>query len=182
MVEWVPRKKGGGWVGDYDVDDHYCGTANLIVDSEGNKRLTLPNGNLLIETAYQYCLYQDPETGHWTQCVIPFSSTKLRANRKWNNIITKTVIPGSDKTAPRFLFPYQLRTVLETGDGNSWFNIVATKHEETVSLQLYRMAKEFAALCRAGAVKRTPEDGMTSDGTKFDKSTGEVLEGDKIPY
>lgn len=180
MVEWVPRKKGGGWVGDYSPDSKVVGTATLKEDAEGNKRLTLPNGNLLVETAYQYCLYQHPDNGRWTQCVFPLTSTKLRANRQWNNMITKTVIPGTDRPAPRFLFPYHLRTKLETGDGNSWFTITAVKHEETVSAAVYQAAKDYAKICREGLVSRAipGEDGAM----KIDPETGEVLEDDKIPY
>lgn len=173
-VEWVHRDNGGGWVADYPI------TSDILTktrpDEQGKPRL--PNGNVVVETAYHYGLILDPESGVWSQCVIPMKSTALKKNRAWNNMIVTTKIPGTDLQAPWFLYAYNLRTEMETKGENSWWNFLISKHDEPVSSEVYAKAKAFAELVNSGAINRAPEPGVTADGTKYDPETGEVLDQD----
>lgn len=173
-VEWVHRDNGGGWVADYPVTSNIL--ENTRPDEMGKPRL--PNGNVIVETAYHYGLVLDPETGVWSQCVLPMKSTALKKNRAWNNALTTTKIPGTDIQAPRFLYAYNLQTEMETKGENSWWNFKITKHEEPVSSEVYANAKAFAELVTAGSITRVAEPGVgtSADGTKYDEETGEVLD------
>lgn len=169
FVEWVHRDNGGGWVKDYDINSDIL--SNTRPDEQGKPRL--PNGNVIVETAYHYGLILDPDTGVWSQCVIPMKSTALKKNRAWNNMIVTTKIPGTDLQAPWFLYAYNLRTEMETKGENSWWNFLIAKHDDPVTAEVYEKAKVFAELVKAGAVNRVAE---TADGTKYNTETGEVLD------
>lgn len=173
-VEWVHRDNGGGWVADHDINSNIM--ANTRPDDKGKPRL--PNGNVVVETAYHYGLMLDEDTSTWFQCVIPMKSTALKKNRSWNNDISENKIPGHDVKAPRFMFPYNLRTVLETKGDNSWWNFKITRHEEAVNADLYDACKKYAQLIKSGLLTRVVEGGVTEEGTPYDTETGEVLDGE----
>jgi hypothetical protein len=168
LVEWVHRDVGGGWVADYPVDSDIM--KHTTKDEKGKPRL--PNGNVIVETAYHYLLAQDPEDGAWFQGVTPFSSTFLKKNRKWNNLITTSKIPGTDTQAPRFLYAYHLTTEIESKGENSWFVPEMKKVESPIQLELYRHAKKFAQLVNGGQVSRVTE--VVSPET-IDPETGEII-------
>lgn len=169
-VEWVPREAGGGWVGDYPA------SSNILEQTKPNdkKQPTLPNGNLVIETAYYFVLWMHPETGVWRQGVIPMKSTQLKKSRAWINELNTRTIPGSDTTAPWFLWPWLMQTVPESKNDNNWMNFKLTKLDEFVSTELYEKAKEFANLVGSGLITRSAEG-----ETPHDPETGEVL--DHVP-
>jgi hypothetical protein len=168
LVEWTPREAGGGWVGDYPSESDIL--KRTRPDDKGRPKL--PNGNIIVETAYQYVLVFNPDRDAWEQAVIAMKSTMLKANRRWNNMIVTSTIPGTDRQAPRFLYPYNLKTVLETKNDQSWYNFVMVRHEEVVQPNVYQNAKRFAELCKAGVVRRVVE----VDGHNVDANTGEILD------
>lgn len=153
LVEWIHRDHGGGWVRDHELESNIL--SHTSPDDQGRPRL--PNGNVIVETAYQYCLMLNPHSDAWEQCVIALKSTGLKRNRRWNNMIVTSKIPGTDSQAPRFLFPYNLRTEIETKGENSWFSYKIAKHEEPVDIQVYKAARDFAELVKSGAIRRSTE-------------------------
>ena len=168
LVEWTPREAGGGWVGDYPADSDIL--KRTRPDDKGRPKL--PNGNIIVETAYHYVLVFNPDLSTWEQAVIAMKSTMLKANRRWNNLIVTSMIPGTDKQAPRFLYPYNLKTTLETRNDQSWFGYTMVRHEEVVQPAVYQAAKRFAELVKAGAVRRVVE----VEGSTVDANTGEILD------
>lgn len=159
LVEWVDRDKGGGWVADYHVDDPVRTRTKL----NEKKKPVLPNGNLLVETAYHYGLFCEPDTGHWIQCVMPMKSTALKVNRRWNNELTTTRIPGTELIAPRWLYPYEIRTTMEAKNNNTWWQfdvqrIIDERGNPTpVSGSIYKQAKIFHQLVESGEIRRAAE-------------------------
>jgi hypothetical protein len=175
LVEWVHRDNGGGWVADHAIDSDIL--SKTRPDDKGKPRLQ--NGNIIVETAYHYGLMLNPATEAWEQCVIAMKSSGLKANRKWNNAIITSKIPGTEIQAPRFLFPYNIRTKMETKGENSWWNFDLTKFDEPVSVDVYRQAKEFAELVAAGVVTRVAEN---LGDERVDPETGEIIDGDNVAY
>lgn len=157
-VEWIDRDAGGGWVAEHDIDSDILSQTK----PDDRKRPRLPNGNIIVETAYHYCLFLNPITGTWSQCVIPLKSTGLGPNRKWNNMIVESKIPGTDKTAPRFLYAYNAKTKLDSKGENSWWSLTVEKFDDMVELNIYREAKKFSELVKAGALKRAAEPASTA--------------------
>lgn len=158
-VEWVDRDEGGGWVAEYDIDSDIMNFTRK--DDKGKIRMKGSN-NILVETAYHFGLYQDPESQIWTQCVTTLKSTGLRVNRRWNNELATTKIPGTELTQPRWLYPYQLTTWLESKKNNSWWQLKVERVETNgvptpVSRAVYDKAKIFHNLAKGGEVKRAVE-------------------------
>lgn len=163
-VEWVDRDQGGGFVADYDIDSDIMSFTKK--DDKGKARM--PTGNLIVETAYHYGLYQDPNSKIWTQCVLTLKSTGLKVNRKWNNELSTTKIPGTELTAPRWLYPYHLTTWLESKKNNSWWQLKVDRVEKDsvptpVSRAVYDKAKIFHNLAKGGEVKRAVEKELPAD-------------------
>lgn len=158
FVEWIDRDAGGGFVADYDIDSDIL--SHCKKDDKGKWRM--PSGNLMVETAYHSGLYLDPEANSWNECVISLKSTGLKVNRKWNNDLVTTKIPGTDLQAPRWLYIYHLTTWLESKKNNSWWQLKAEMHEEAgkpvmVSRKVYDKAKNFHKLIQSGELKRGAE-------------------------
>lgn len=160
FVEWVDRDEGGGYVRDYEPDDPIVQTA---IPVEGTAKLKLPNGHLLVDTAYHYVYMQNPNNGRWEEVIIPMKSTFLRKSRQWNHALMKTYLPNSTKRAMRWLYPYQLKTVKETKNNNTWSNIDIIRGDAMVSAEQYRACKAFAELFAEGNIVRAKETQGLSD-------------------
>lgn len=175
LVEWVHRDNGGGWVGDHPTSSDIL--SKTLPDDKGKPRL--PNGNIIVETAYHYGLMLNPDTEAWEQCVLAMKSSGLKTNRKWNNQIVTSKIPGTDAQAPRFLFAYNIKTKMESKGENSWWNYDVEKMDDPVTVDVYKQAKLFAELIAAGEVIRVAE---TLTGDKVDPETGEIIDGKEPSY
>lgn len=183
QVEWVDRDKGGGWVGDYPADHPIART--LIKRDDG--KMILPNGNFLFETAYQYILFMDPETSTWSQAVMGMKSTALKKNRQLNNSIVTSKIPGTEIQAPRFMFPYVMRTEFEQKGSNSWWNFSFRRIDDPIVPDLYKQAKQFATMIKDGILQRSTsaeqaggDVALDEQGRPFNRNTGEMID-DEIP-
>ena len=169
-VEWKTRESGGGWVADYDADSDIL---NFTMKNDKGKPVMKQTGNLIVETAYHYVLWMNPEEESWGQGVFPMKSTALRYNKKWNNDLVTTKVPGTQIRAPRFLFPYRLTTFAESKNNNTWFSPWLEREPQTVSGPLYAQAKGFAELIASGTLKRGAEPGAVTDGAPA---------GEEIPF
>ncbi len=92
FVEWVPRDKGGGFVGVHKVDSPFVKQARKDSDSAGMKFGKVftsfdgsgePNGNQLTETFYVYGVIRTDENSEPTPVVIAFTSTKITVYKRW---------------------------------------------------------------------------------------------------
>lgn len=173
-VEWIDRDTGGGgYVADHDID------SGILNETKPNEKGVpiLGNGHLIIETAYHYVFFMNPHDGQWDQIIIPMKSTMLKKSRRWNKTLMATLIPGTSSRAPRWLYPYQLKTVKETKNNNTWSNFDITRLEEMVTSDQYVQAKGFAKLMEDGLITRAKESnvGGLSEG---DQSGGGEPSGD----
>lgn len=171
-VEWIDRDSGGGgYVADHDIDS---GILNETSPNEKGVPI-LGNGHLIIETAYHYVFFYNPNTNVWEEIIIPMKSTFLKKSRRWNKTLMATLIPGTTSRAPRWLYPYQLKTVKETKNTNTWSNFDITRLEEMVTADQYRSAKAFSQLMESGLIKRAKETD-TGDLKTVDNGEGGVVD------
>lgn len=171
LVEWVDRDAGGGWVGEHDITSDIMDFAELVEDPIKKRktlRMKADPTHILVETAYHYGLFRHPVSGLWLPIVVPMKSTMLKVNRQLNQIITNTVIPGSGKKAPRWLYPFMLGTRAESDGKNTWHTITFKREAMPVSLDEYNMAKSFAKLVESGDVQRKAETNDQPDKTEDD--------------
>lgn len=185
-VEWVPRDNGGGYVADHSIDS---GILNETTPNEKGVPI-LGNGNLVVETAYHYVYFLNPNDGQWDQIIIPMKSTFLKKSRRWNKTLMATLIPGTSNRAPRWLYPYQLKTVKETKNDNTWSNLDITRLDEYVTADQYRAAKAFAELFDSGAIVKARESdvgnvasGEGSGGGNGGRARSDSKDdGDEMPF
>jgi hypothetical protein len=180
LVEWVDRDAGGGYVTDHDVNSDVLSRTK----PDGRGRPVLDNGNLIVETTYHYVFMHNPTEGTWERIIIPMKSTALKKSRRWNTALMSTVIPGTQKQAPRWLYPYRLKTVKEQKDNNTWSNFDISRLDAIVTPEQYRQCKMFAEQMAKGEVVRgkevevaVSEAGGTSGGT-----IRKAAEDDDIPF
>ena len=159
FVEWTPREKGGGYVGEHQPGDK-------ITLNPRNERgeIVLENGNILVETAYQFVLALDGN--HSETAVISMSSTQLKKARRWNSMMMGLKVPhpnGTMVTPASFSHKYKIKTVAEKNDKGSWYGWDITMLEPVKETNLYQMAKTFAGSVRSNEVKVAPP---SKDDTK----------------
>jgi hypothetical protein len=149
-VEWRPRESGGGF-----VQQHLTEAILTHTKKSDNNRDVLPNGNLIVTTAYHYVLLIDPVSLDYAQAVIAMTSTQLKKSRKWNSYMLSlkmTAKDGSKFTPPMFSHIYHVTTVAENNELGSWSGWHVELHEPVVNPGLYAAAREFAVSIKAGKV------------------------------
>jgi hypothetical protein len=202
-VQWHDRDAGGGWVKDHALDSGILGQTK----KDDKNRYRLSDGDLIVETAYHYVLVQS-STGRWFKAILPMKSTALKANRRLNDLLDDSVIPanltgGKVIKAPRWLYPFNAKTWLETKQTNSWWSFAIDKlgptsaHPDTVGTpvlpsgdtkDLYDFAKGFYGEFKSGLVKRSPEaagsigDDAGGGATSADVGSKTAEVDDEIPF
>lgn len=179
-VQWHDRDLGeGGYVMDHPIDSNIL--TRTQKNAKGQPCLPDENHDLVVETAYQYGLMQNPNSGRWDQVVMPLKSTALKANRRLNNLIAGSTIPGTQMQAPRWLYAYQLGAALESKGQNSWYVPTPEKLPEPVSAEAYNAGKKFHAMFAAGQVQRAAEDdGSAGEAASAGHGTRE--QDDNVPF
>lgn len=170
-VEWRDRDSGqGGYVQDHDIDSGILSKTR----PNGKGQPTLDNGNLIIETAYHYVYMQVTENGQtrWEEIIIPMKSTMLKNSRRWNKNLMATLIPGTAKQAPRWLYPYKLKSVKQQKGDQTWYIFDIERMAEPVTMEQYRSAKGFATAIEEGSIKRATETAVGTDGVENDRPAG----------
>jgi hypothetical protein len=158
FVEWVPREKGGGFVGLHDINSEVVKKAKAEQDFGKYK---LANGNDLIETFYVYGV-RVTDVGA-EQMVIAFSSTKIKKYKGWMTKARAIQIPlegGRRITPPLFAHTYKVFAVKERNNkGEFWnFEISFTGEDAATSRikpndPLYQSARAIRDLVISGKAK-----------------------------
>ena len=152
FVEWTPREKGGGYVGEHQPGDK-------ITLNPRNERgeIVLENGNILVETAYQFVLALDGN--HTETAVISMSSTQLKKARRWNSMMMGLKVPhpnGTMVTPASFSHMYKISSVQEKNDKGSWHGWNIEIMGPVKDTNQYQMAKTFAGGVKNNDVKVAP--------------------------
>lgn len=155
FVEWTPRDKGGGFKESYEPHHPIVNTTKP--NPLGKGAPVLPNGNLLEETAYHYCLVR--MDGRWVQTIFPWKSTFLKHSRKLNSAIETTYIPNTDPPmrAPRWMHVWNCKSQVEVKNDNRYNVPLMTKGEMTISAEsreLYDAAKQYAGIAANGILRK----------------------------
>jgi hypothetical protein len=147
-VEWTPREAGGGLVKEH-MDE------KILEKTKKNERNqdVLPNGNLIVTTAYHYVLVLSD--GGFERALIAMSSTQLKKSRRWLGQMMSLQIKVGDKsfTPPPFSHSYHVGTGMETKDANSWYGWLINDPKLVQDRNVYEAAKKFGADVNAGLVK-----------------------------
>ena len=119
-VEYRPRLEGGGFVGIHPFDGDVVRRAKQ--EAVAFNKLNV-NGNDLTEAFYLYgvlCDGDEPIGG----IVIPFTSTKIKAYKKWNTRVSTLLIPRSDgrrATPPLFAHLIRIKSLKQENQHGKFF-------------------------------------------------------------
>lgn len=119
-VEWVPRTKGGGFVGMHEPEsDAVKGGTEIMHPETGKPTRKLRHGeNELIETFYVYGLLLDKEGKEPTGfAVVSFTSTKIKPYRDW--ITAMYTLKGKP---PIFANRALIKTAKQQNDAGTFYN------------------------------------------------------------
>lgn len=160
-VEWTPREAGGGLVKEWTDE-------KILEKTKKNERNqdVLPNGNLIVTTAYHYVLVLSE--GGFERALIAMSSTQLKKSRRWLGQMMALQVKVGDKsfTPPPFSHSYHLGSGMETKDANSWYGWLINDPTMVQDRGIYEAAKKFGQDVTAGLVKvaEPPADAPTTAG------------------
>ncbi|MCI0565224.1 MAG: hypothetical protein MN733_42700 [Nitrososphaera sp.] len=153
FLEWAPRSSGRGLVGNHGTD----GSLLSKCKPDEKKRMVLPNGNYIAETATYFVL-------NWSaggrRSFLPLSSTQLKSSRRWMTLITSERLKnnaGIDFTPPIFYRSWVATTHDESNNDGTWkgwtFEAGQTILELDPSKALLTEARSFYEQAKLGLVK-----------------------------
>lgn len=119
-MEWRPRTASGGGI----VAAHKDPTLVSTCKRNEKNQDVLPNGNLLVTTAYFHLVLLEPEADVVSRRImLGFSSTQLKKSRQWLNIAQSLRVRTANGviTPPLYSHIYRLGTQAESNDKGSWF-------------------------------------------------------------
>jgi hypothetical protein len=115
-MEWTPREKGGGLVKTHR-------DANILNECQRNEQGqdVLRNGNLVVTTAYFYCIALID--GERQPVVLGLTSTQLKKAKQWLNMMITMKLAkadGTKYTPPAYSHTYKISSVAEHNEKGSW--------------------------------------------------------------
>lgn len=148
-VEWRPRETGGGFVFKHSNPEILKETS--LDDKHQN---VLQNGNIIVTTAYHYCL-RVRDDGTTEPAVISLTSTQLKKSRKWNSQqkALKIQTKNGPVTPPMWSHIYKVTSMHEENDKGSWYLWNFSDPKIIQEAGLYKMAKDFHNDVVQGSVK-----------------------------
>lgn len=184
-IEWIPRKKGGGFVADHDSN------AAILekCDKDENGNFVLPNGHE-IKIIGEYFIFVI-EDGEAQRYVLSMGGTQLKKSRRWNTIINQYQVPsqknpGTKVNPPMWFRSYKLTTIPEQNEKGNWFGWVIEPGENTFDLangqDLFQQATEFHLQVRKGQVTARPPVAEDEVVAGRDGDAGDAPTDDDIPY
>lgn len=121
FVEWKPRTQGGGFVGMRQLDEPVVQKARETSKEFG--KYTAENGNNLVDTIYLFGLVKLPGGGYQAAC-LAFTSTKIKAYKKWNTLVNQFTVAGPDGKRirpPRYAHVVTVKSVAAKNQKGSFF-------------------------------------------------------------
>jgi hypothetical protein len=160
-IEWIPRSEGGGFVAAHEVDSPVVTTAKQEAGG-GFGDLETPEGNELKETFNVFVLVVG-EDGDFETAILPFSSTQIRAYKKWMTTCRSIILRDADGRrfpAPMFAHQFRIRTKFQENNKGTWYGMDigfahgnAEASRMTPDDELFQAAKGFRELILSGAAK-----------------------------
>lgn len=168
-VEWVPRDSGGGFVGLHDPNGEVVKKAIAANGGSRIGKLTLDNGNELIETHYIYGLLLDADGVTTTGfAVVSFTSTKIKPYRDFT-----TAMYTLKGRPPMFANRAVIRTVKQKNEKGSFFNFKIEPLKGSWSESLISPADEADLLTEAKGFRDMVTSGMARAAFETQNSTGD---------
>jgi hypothetical protein len=152
-LEWGSRSSGKGLVHNHGTDA--SSLKNATPDEK--RRMTLPNGNYIAETATWYVLNL---SANGRKSFLPLSSTGLKASRRWLTLLTSERLKrpdGSEFCPPMFYRSWKVTSTNEQNAEGSWHGYKFSPADPIMALDpsksLLAEAKDFNKQASEGLVQ-----------------------------
>lgn len=178
-IEWRVREKGGGFVGEYQVDKGQAIIEKCTRDDKS--REIMENGNQLNDTRTFYVLTVDDE-GVPQPAVISMTSTQIKKARQWNmqmNLLRLKDANGRPYTPPIFASMWHLATAPESNEKGSWFGWkfdfggYLAGRDDPLFIEALNMHKSVRAGAARADMAESGGDGVGAP--QVDPETGEIV-------
>lgn len=155
FVEWRPRDAGGGFVGHHEPSSDLVKHAVATAERFGKNKTT--DGNDLVETYYVYAVLENGDG-----VLIAFTSTKIKAYRRWISRLSKIRVgKNRDQKPPLWAFRTRVTSAKRQNEQGTYYVFdlaFAEKDDAKSSLiapdsDLFQAGKTFAAMIAKGAVE-----------------------------
>jgi hypothetical protein len=150
-VEWNSRESGGGFVKAH-INENIL--SNTTKNDKGQD--VLPGSkHIIVTTAHHFVLVINTD-GSYERAVISMYSTQLKKSRKWNAIMVGLqgrAPNGSVYQLPSFSRIYQLTTVQEVKDANTWYGWSIGTPQPITRRDVYEGAKAFSLSVNKGEIE-----------------------------
>jgi len=140
-------------------------------DKDTNKDMLTDSSGDYLEDTHQHFVLLVKEDKTFEAALISMKATQLKKSKKWNSMISSTVIEGKSGlfTPPRFSHMYHLTTLKESNDKGSWHGWEISKVGLLEDAGLYHAAKEFSRSIQADevVVKHENESSVQTEASPF---------------
>lgn len=166
-VEWVPRNKGGGFVGLHEPSSPEV--ENAIADNDGRRFGKLHIGdNELIETKYMYGLLLDQQGGSVDGfATISFSSTKIKPFNDW--LTAMRMVKGKP---PLFAHRARLMTTRQKNEHGTFYNFRIAPLSSSWSESLIRPSQTPELLQEAKSFREMVMSGEARAAFETERAAG----------
>lgn len=177
-VEWVPRTKGGGFVGMHDPEGEVVAKA---IEANGGSRMgKLQVGdNDLVETYYVYGLILNKEgTESEGIAILSFKSTAIKPYRDW--ITSMRLLKGKP---PLFANRATLKTTKQKNEKGTFYNFKISPMRETWLSSLVNPESEGSLIEAALAFVEQIKDGLARADFSQERVAGtEPADTENAPF
>ena len=128
----------------------------------------LPNGNQLVKSDQHYCMVLNDD-GSAQPAIIDMKSSALKVSRRWKTQIAMFKIQdknGEFKQPALFATKWRVKTVEESNELGTWYNLNVEKVDLVDTKALFDEAKSFRSSVMKGEAKAVAEN----------------LEGEEAPF
>lgn len=174
FIEWAPREKGGGFMGEHLPIDVETGkvASEERVDHQGITRLYRKGtDNQLKDTRTHYCLALRDD-GSYTPVVVSMASTQIKRSKRWLAVINDAKMRGPNGeqfTPPSYARVYELSSEKEENAKGKWHSFAISSAGVVPNKELYNAAKDFHKMVLAGAVKVQHDDSEVAPASETDE-------------
>ena len=176
FVEYRPRESGGGFVGSHAADSDLVRQARS--QAVAFNRLSV-NGNDLTEQFNIYAVLIEGED-ILGGIVIPFTSTKIKAYKKWNARVSTLLLPRSDGTRglpPLFSHRVRIRSVSEENQHGKFFGLSLTPAIDG-DIKSSLIGEHDDRFIFAHALMKSVSSGQLKAAAPVSEGSGEAVVGD----
>lgn len=148
FIEWKPNR--GGFAGAH-MPENIMRDLELghLIRTKKNRIVDPNTGNEFSDTYTYYVVL--PEHMDWGVCLLCLSSTQLKEARRWNRLLTSTLIPGTGRKARLYHMVWDLSTVAMSNDQGSWAGIHVELNDFVAPDVLQVVQEERKALAQSTA-------------------------------